>query len=1097
MRSENVEDFYPLSPLQEGLLFHSLSAPESRMYFNQVIATLQGDLNDSAFKRAWQRLLDRHPILRTFFVWEDLKAPIQVVDRQIMLPFEQHDWRGVSQVEQQKRLESIRQAELERGFDLSKAPLMRLVLIQTAEDSSEFIWSFHHILMDGWSMFQAFKEVFTLYQAFSKGQEFHLENLRPYRDYIVWLRQQNLRQAEAYWRKTLKGFTAPTPLVVDRTLESLSEQREEFATQPLQLSAATTTTLKSLSQKYHVTLNTLVQGSWALLLSRYSGEETVAFGTVVSGRPVSLTGVESMVGLFINTLPVRVEVSPQDSLLDWLKKLQAQQVEMRQYEYSPLVEVQGWSEVPRGTSLFESIFLFENYHNDIPLEAMGGSLKIRNVRWFERVNYPLAAFAVPGTQLLLRILYHCSRFDAATITRMLRHWGTLLEGMVANPDCRLSDLPLLTKAERHQLLVEWNDTKTEYPRDKCIHEVFEAQVERIPDMVAVVFEDKQLTYRELNRLANRLAHHLRALGVGPEVPVGICLERSLEMVVGLLGILKAGGAYVPLDPASPKERLAFMLADTQAPVLLTHEKLIQKLPDHGGRVVCLDSGWENIVKENEANPITEAMSENLAYVIYTSGSTGKPKGTSVPHRAVVRLVKGTNYANLNSDEVFLQFAPISFDASTFEIWGSLLNGARLVVLPAHTPSLEELEQAIGQNQVTTLWLTAGLFHQMVEKHPEGLRHVRQLLAGGDVLSVSHVKAALQQLEGCQLINGYGPTENTTFSCCFPMTDAQQVGHSIPIGQPIANTQAYILNRFQQPVPIGVTGELYVGGDGLARDYLNQPELTAERFIPNPFCDAPGARLYRTGDLARYLSDGNIEFLGRLDHQVKIRGFRIELGEVEATLSQHPAVRETVVLAREDVPGDPSAEFILTKEWLRTGKRLVAYIVTNTKQSPPIDELRRFLKEKLPEYMVPSAFVMLDALPLTPNGKVDRRTLPAPDQARPELERAFVAPRTPVEGKLSGIWTEVLGLDQVGIHDNFFSMGGHSILAIQVMSRVRDAFQVEFPLRRLFESPTVADLSVAIVERQAEQADQGELTRMIDEVEELSDEEASQFFADEV
>jgi len=639
--------------------------------------------------------------------------------------------------------------------------------------------------------------------------------------------------------------------------------------------------------------------------------------------------------------------------------------------------------------------------------------------------------------------YNTDLFDAGTISRMLKHFQTLLEGIVANPEQRLSDLSLLTQQERQQLLVEWNDTQADYPKDVCIHQLFEAQAEQTPEAVAVVFEDEQLTYGELNRRANQVAHHLRSLDVCPDSLVGICIERSLEMVVGLLGILKAGGAYVPLDPAYPSERLAFMLEDTQVSVLLTQRPRVEKLPSHQARVVCLDTDWETLAQHSEENPKSEVMPDHLAYVMYTSGSTGKPKGVSVIHRGVVRLVKQTNYASFSTEEVFLQLAPISFDASTFEIWGSLLNGARLVVMPPHTPSLQELGQALEQYQVTTLWLTAGLFHLMVDEQIKDLKDVRQLLAGGDVLSVGHVKKVLQEIKGLKLINGYGPTENTTFTCCYPITEASLVGISVPIGRPIANTQVYLLDDHLQPVPVGVPGELYIGGDGLARGYLNRPDLTSDRFIPNPFSDKKGDRLYKTGDLARYLSDGNIEFLGRQDDQVKIRGFRIEPGEIEAVLEQHPAVQEVVVMVREDIPGN---------------KRLVAYLVVNQLAAPTIPKLQQFLKQKLPEYMVPSTFVLLEVLPLTPNGKIDRRALPAPDTSRPFGEGAYVAPQTPVEEMVAGIWADVLAVKEVSIHDNFFDLGGHSLLATQLISRLRDTFGVEFPLRGLFESPTVASLS---------------------------------------
>ncbi|MDZ8029617.1 non-ribosomal peptide synthetase [Nostoc sp. DedSLP04] len=603
-------------------------------------------------------------------------------------------------------------------------------------------------------------------------------------------------------------------------------------------------------------------------------------------------------------------------------------------------------------------------------------------------------------------------------------------------------LPILKESE-YNLLIEWNHTQTDYPQQASIHQLFEAQVEKTPDAVALIFNNQYLTYRDLNNRANQLAKHLRSLGVGTEILVGICIERSLEMVVALLAILKAGGAYVPLDPGYPQERLAFMLSDTQVSVLLTQKELVTKLPTHTAFVICLDADWNTIAQNSKDNLSTIVTADNLAYVMYTSGSTGTPKGVSVIHRGVVRLVKETNYAQLTPEEVILQLAPISFDASTFEIWGCLLNGGRLVIYPPNTPSLEELGQIIQQYQVTTLWLTAGLFHLIVDEKIDALKSLRQLLAGGDVLSVPHVQKFLQTVENCQLINGYGPTENTTFTCCHPITAPLQPDVSISIGRPIANTQVYILDKNLQSVSIGEAGELYIGGDGLARGYLNRPDLTAEKFISHSFDCNLATRLYKTGDLARYLPDGNIEFLGRIDNQVKIRGFRIELGEIEREIAQHPDVREIVVLARQDEAGE---------------KQLTAYIVPHYNSGYTHNKLRSFLQQRLPNYMVPSAFVMLESLPLTANGKVDRHKLPAPSRERPQLEQAYIAAQTDLERLLAGILSELLKIDRVGIDDNFFDLGATSISILQVAARIKQELGIELPAVKLFQYSTIGSLA---------------------------------------
>ncbi|MBD2208300.1 non-ribosomal peptide synthetase [Nostoc linckia FACHB-104] len=612
-----------------------------------------------------------------------------------------------------------------------------------------------------------------------------------------------------------------------------------------------------------------------------------------------------------------------------------------------------------------------------------------------------------------------------------------------NPEKDTSKLPILSTIEQQQLLIEWNHTQTNYPKQACIHQLFEAQVEKTPDAVALIFNEQQITYKDLNGRANQLAKYLQILGVGAEVLVGICVERSIEMVVGLLAILKAGGAFVPLDPAYPQERLAFMLSDTNVSVLLTQKDLVTKLPTHNASVICLDKNWDAIFQNSQENLTTNVTAENLAYVMYTSGSTGTPKGVCVIHRGVVRLVKETNYAQLTDKEVILQLAPISFDASTLEIWGCLLNGGKLVICPPHTPSLEELGQIIQQNHVTTLWLTAGLFHLIVDENIDALKSLRQLLAGGDVLSVTHVEKFLQTVENCRLINGYGPTENTTFTCCHNITAPLQPGASIPIGRPIANTQVYILDDNCQQVAIAEVGELYIAGDGLARGYLNRPDLTAEKFISHSFDGNSQTRLYKTGDLARFLPDGNIEFLGRIDNQVKIRGFRIELGEIEREIAQHPDVRENVVLALQQDTGE---------------KQLVAYIVPHQNSSYTHHQLRSFLQQKLPNYIMPSAFLLLESMPLTANGKVDRHKLPAPSRERPQLEQAYIAPQTDLERQLAAILGDLLKIERVGIDDNFFDLGATSISILQLTARLQQELSIALPAVKLFQYSTIGALA---------------------------------------
>jgi amino acid adenylation domain-containing protein/non-ribosomal peptide synthase protein (TIGR01720 family) len=1049
---KNIEDFYPLSPMQQGILFHSLYAPDSGVYCELLSCNIQGQLNVSVFQQAWQQLLKRHPVLRTSFVWEGLKEPAQVVHKQVTLPWEQQDWREMASCIQQERIETFLITEQKQGFKIAQAPLMRLTLIQLADNNYQFIWSHHHLLLDGWSSSLLLDEVFAFYKAFSQGQDLHLKQPRLYRDYIAWLQQQDLSQSKTFWRQHLQNFTATTSLSIDRaSSRSLSEDKE-YQQQQFQLSTVETLALQSLARQQQLTVNALIQGAWAILLNRYSGENDVIFGAVVSGRG-GLEGTESTIGVLINTLPVRVRVNSEESLIPWLKRLQAQQNETRLYEQCPLIEIQKWSDMHHGQPLFESILNFQNYPINFSKEQQIGNLKISDVRNFIHPHYPLTVSVKVDSEFLLEIFYQSCRFDTDAISRMLGHFQTLLKCIVVNPQQHIGDLSLLSEPERHQLLVEWIDTQAEYPQN-CIHELFEAQVAITPDAVAVVFEEEQLTYRELNERANQLGHYLRYLGVKPEVLVGICTERSLEMVIGVLAIMKAGGAYVPLDPSYPTERLAFMLANSQPKVLLTQQHVLKNLPTHQASLVCLDTEWEIIAQQSTQNLGCNITVDNLVYVIYTSGSTGQPKGAMNTHKGICnRLVWMQNTYQLKATDSVVQKTPFSFDVSVWEFFWPLMTGARLVVAqPQGHQDPNYLVKLIAQEQITTIHFVPSMLQAFAEA--EGLEKchsLKRVMASGEALPVQLQQQFFQRLSA-QLHNLYGPTEaavDVTFWECKKQSSTQEHGvyqNTVPIGHPIANTQIYLLDKNFHPVPVGVTGELYIGGVGVGRGYFNRPELTAEKFIPNPFSNQPGTRLYKTGDLARYRPNGAIEYIGRIDHQVKIRGFRIELGEIEAILCQHPAVREAVVAVH-------SSEI--------DSQRIVAYVVTNSKQMPTIAELRGFLELKLPNYMVPTAFVILEALPLTPNGKVDRKALPAPDLAQLSSLSGYTAPSTPTEEMLAGIWAEVLAIEKIGIHSNFFELGGHSLLATCVISQIRKVFQVELPLRCLFEKPTIAKLAKEI------------------------------------
>jgi amino acid adenylation domain-containing protein len=716
--------------------------------------------------------------------------------------------------------------------------------------------------------------------------------------------------------------------------------------------------------------------------------------------------------------------------------------------------------------------------NDLELDLQLSGL---NISPFDvdsgTAKFDLFFFVVEKADGLSCVLeYNTDLFNEATIKRMLEHFKILVHGIAKRPDTSVSRLPLLTDAEQQMVLIKWNDTEIDYPKQACLHKLFEEQVKRKPEAVAFVFEDQQMTYGELNRRANQVAHHLRSLRVEPGVLIGVCMEPSLEMIVALLGILKAGGAYVPLDPTYPKERLAFMLQDSGVPALLTQKRLLSGLPEHEARVICLDSDWKLIANESDENPDSEAADGELAYVMYTSGSTGKAKGVLGLHRGAVNRFNWMWEAYpFEADEICCQKTSISFVDSVWEIFGPLLQGIPNVIIPDSVlKDPQHFLNSLTENDVSRIVMVPSLLRILLDI-PGGLKqrlpHLRHWTLSGEALSVDLARRFMEKMPDCTLLNLYGSSEvsaDVTFCEVSRLNDFEK---GVPIGRPISNIQAYVLNPSLQPQPIGVAGELFIGGDGLARGYLNRIELTAERFITHPFDVRPGSRLYKTGDLAKYLPDGSIEVLGRLDFQVKVRGFRIELGDIEATLEQHPAVRQAVVTAREDIPGD---------------KQLVAYLVANDHQTIPVNVLHSFLKKKLPAYMIPQTIVFLEALPLTPTGKVDRRTLPRPDHSRPELHTKFVSPKTTFEKSVAEMWSELLGLEKIGIYDNFFEIGGHSLLATRLINRIVDVFQVRLPLKALWEAPTIADLAAAILKAKAEQLDEQELNQILEKIEASSE-----------
>ncbi len=1029
---------------QQRLWFLSQLDAGGVSYLAPFAARLKGPLEVGALEAGFQEVVRRHESLRTTFAEVD-GEPVQRIHVQVELKLE------VEEVSEQEVLARVEQ-EARRPFELEKGPLLRVRLLRVGPEEHVLLWVVHHIVFDGWSVGVLEREVAEVYRAQVKGEPARLGELPvQYSDYARWQREwlkgEVLERQLAWWKEQLAGAPSVLELPTDRPRPPAQSFRGALLRVPLpdELNEA----LPQFSRREGVTLFMTLLASFQALLSRYSGQSDIVVGAPFAGR--SQRDLEGLIGFFANTLVLRADTAGASfrELLGRVRKACLGAYAHQDLPFEQLVDALQPARDLSRSPLFQAAFVLQGEpSSELKLPGVSAS----DVAFEPGVSkFDLTLFVRETPRGLVSLWeYSTELFDEETVARMAEHYVRLLRAAVARPEQRVSELPLLGEAERHRLLVEWNDTRTEYPRDACIHALFEEQVARTPDAVAVEYEGARLTFAELNRRANQLARHMRRRGVVAGTHVGLCTRRSLELVVATLAIIKAGGAYVPLDPAYPLERLAFMVEDTGLQVLLAQPALISRLPPVRADIVPLEPSWAAFAHESAEDPGEPVAPESLAYIMYTSGSTGRPKGVCIPHRGVVRLVKGSRFVEWGEREIFLQLAPSSFDAATLELWGALLQGAKLVVFSEHAPTLEELGRALVRHGVTSLWLTSALFEQMMASQAEALAGVRQLLAGGDVLPPAAARARLSQ--GGLLVNGYGPTENTTFTCCHPMTEPGQVGHTVSIGRPISNTQVYLLDAALEPVPVGVWGELYTGGDGLAWGYLHRPELTAERFIPHPFSAEPGARLYRTGDRARWLPDGRIEFASRLDTQVKVRGFRIEPGEVEAALASHPGVSEAVVVSREDGAG---------------GKRLVAYFVPRG-DAPPTQELRAHLQSKLPEYMVPSVFVPLPALPLTPNGKVDRKALPAPRVEGSQAGQAGpVEPRTSMEQVVAEVFGTLLGVERVGVDDHFFQLGGHSLLATQAVSRLRETVGRELPVRALFESPTVAQLAQRLEEEQGE------------------------------
>jgi surfactin family lipopeptide synthetase C len=1082
MKAAGIEDIYDLSPLQESMLFHTLYDPAQGAYFEQVQIPFYERCDPAKLHMAWRRVFERHAVLRTSVHWKGLSKPYQVVHKDVQLPFLEKDWRSIPLDDLDQNLESYIESDRARRLDLEKPPLMRLGLIRLPDEEDLLLWSFHHILLDGWSVDLILQEFNEIYDALFTGREQQLNSVQPYRNYILWLQQQDLSAAETFWCGTLKDFAGPTPFHVDRPANDDEGQIADYAQQKLTLSHETTARLEHLARSSRLTLSTVMQGAWALLLSRYSQETDVMFGSIVSGRPPALPGVEAMVGLFINTLPVRVKVPGGARLLPWLAELQKHQIAARQFEYTPMARIQQWSEVPSGVPLFESILVFENLPGYSDYEQEDEEDESADAQFLARTNFPVCVIAMPGQRLLVSISYDCRRFEAPVVARMAGHLKMLLEEIAQDPNRSLDELRMITPAETHQLIQEWNSTSRDYSLTSLC-EMFEVQAALRPDATAFMLNTEKISYRDLNERSNQLAHALKALGVGPEVLVAICFERSIDMTVALLGVLKAGGAFVPLDPGYPQARLHFMLKDAKASLLLTTAKLKEMFADTGVPSVLLDTHDLNLAEQNQANLGEYAAPNQLAYVIYTSGSVGTPKGVAVEHKQILnRLAWMWEAYPFDSNEVSCHKTALSFVDSIWEVFGGLLQGKPTALIPDEVlRDPYQFVRVLAECGVTRLWVVPSFLRVLLETFPTLttlLPRLKFWVSTGEPLTAELADLFRRRMPHATLHNVYGTSEVWDVTWHDP-NSADKAARRVPIGRPISNMQAYVLDHRLRPQPIGVPGELCVGGVGLARGYLYQSDLTAAKFVLNPFSREPGLRLYRSGDLARYTESGEIEYLGRIDHQLKIRGVRIEPGEVEAVLAGHPRVGQAVVVPMKDGPATNSLLAFVQRERrslppLRIANNgdgtpsslLGPTTIAEQPESPDMAadrllsaELRLLAESYLPSAMVPNSFEFVDRFPLTPSGKIDRIALAhSAGNGRPS-EKVYVPPQTTVERKLSELYCEILAAPRAGLYDNFFrDLGGHSLLATRLLSRVRDAFAVELPLRAIFENPTVGALA---------------------------------------
>ncbi|MEM9774347.1 MAG: amino acid adenylation domain-containing protein, partial [Chloroflexota bacterium] len=1040
-KENNRQEFLPLIPMQRGMLFHAITAPDSGVDVQHITMTLNEPININNFRSAWSGVAARHETLRASFDWENLDKPISYIAQEVSLPITKLDWRNLSKAQQEDQFQSLLEIDRQQGFNLKKPPLMRIMVIQISDSVTWCLWSFHHIILDGRSFPIVLQEVFTLYDALQDGKTVQLKDTFPFSDFVKISEAYDHAKSEKYWSELLDGFSAPTPLGLAYAKPS-SPVASAVQNKVTFLSEHVTKKLNGFARDIGVTLNTLIQGAWGLLLHHYTAEKDIVFGNTRSGRNL-YEPAKNSVGMFINTVPVRIKINNQQTLVDYLRELRAQHISVREHESSPLVQIQKWSDVDGSDSLFHTLVVFEGYDLSNVLRRNGGKWLKRKFNYRGQTSFPLTLMAYSDHQMRLRLEFDPANFKAATVEQILEHLKTLLQAMADRPYSAAVSIPYLVDAEKEFLVSKINPKVSNIGLEETIFETFSSIAAKNPSRVALIDENRSISYRELADRANQLAHHLRSIGATSNMPIGICMNRSVDMVMAMLAILGAGGAYVPLDPEFPRERLAHMIQDSNLDIIVTETDLESSLPHFEGRRVVLDKDRDDIYRQPITRPNTISRIDDLAYIIYTSGSTGKPKGVQVPHRAVTNFMLTMEaQPGITAEDTLLAVTTISFDISVLELFLPLMVGAKVVIASKDSAvDGRALNALMTEHNVSIMQATPATWRLLLDSGWGGKNDLK-VLCGGERLSKDLASELIYR--GDSLWNMYGPTETTIWSLVKHVSeDVIEAADVIPIGRPIANTTVFILNEKDELVPAGAPGELCIGGKGVTLGYINLDKQTGSKYFQTAFSKG---LLYRTGDIAKYLPNGDVVCLGRRDNQLKVRGFRIEPGEVEGTILGHTSVKQTVVMSRPAQSGENT---------------LVAYVVLDQDALLNVTELRKYASTRLPEYMVPTTWVILDSMPLTDNGKIDRQQLPEPDGSRPELENPYVAPKSETEKAIAEIWKGVLNIDRPGVHDNFFDLGGDSLLVVSALTKLRNQTGAKLSVADLYALRTIRTISEKI------------------------------------